>query len=355
MKIAILVDSLVNKGGVERIVLSHAKYFNADIYTTKYNSKTTFEEFKNCKINKLTKLSLPQRLHHIYSRILFKRLRLKKYDLFILHGGAALGAAKNNHPNIWHCYAPSRWIYDLYLDELKKLKIIKKNLFIIMTYFLRKEDQKNVNFIDSIIAISRFTKERVKKYYNRDSTIIYPFVDLKKFKFNKLSDFYLCAGRVDSIKRQYLAVEAFKRMPKKKLIIAGGGPDLNKIKELAKGFSNIKILGEVSEKKLQELYSNCLAVIYLSYKEDFGIVPLEAMASGKPGIATDDGGFKETIINKKTGLLINPTKVDNIISAINWLTKDKVESMRENCEKRAKLFSEEEHIKKISELIKNIL
>lgn len=353
MKIAILVDALVNKGGIERIVLSHAKHFNADIYTTKYNPKTTFEDFKNYNINNLTKLILPQRLHHLYSRLLFRRLKLKDYDLFILHGGASLGAAKNNRPNIFYCHSPTRWIYDLYYDELKRLNFIKRQLFIIITYFLRIKDKINVKFINNFIANSKFTQERVKKYYNKDSIIIYPFVDLKSFKFNKIGDFYLCAGRVDSIKRQYLAVEAFKRIPNKKLIIAGGGSDLNRVKELARGFNNIKILGDVSEKKLQELYSNCIAVIYLSYKEDFGIVPIEAMAAGKPCIATNEGGFKETIINKKTGLLIDPTEIKNIISAINWLTEDKVKNMRKYCEEQAKLFSEDNHIRKMSELIKN--
>ena len=353
-KIAILVSGVGNRGGVERIALLQAQHFNADIYTGRYDPKTTFPEFQDIKVTELYKGKLPRRIASFLIRFKFKKLKLKGYDFFIFHGGHSLAAAKNHKPNMWYCHAPTRWLYDLYEDEVRKFKPLKRTIFKIIAYILKKDDQKNVKHINKIITNSENVKDRVRRFYNRNATVIYPFVNLDKFKFREFGDFYLSSGRVDPIKRTTLLVQAFQKMPNKKLVVASGGPDLDKVKKMAEGYPNIEVLGWVSDKKLAQLYADCLATVYVSYREDFGMVPPESMSCGKPCIGSNDGGMKETIIHEKTGLLID-VNIENIIKAVNWLTKEKAMKMKEACIERAKKFSEEIHIKQTEDEVKKSL
>lgn len=352
-KIAILVDALTNKGGIERVMLEVAKYYDADVYVGVYNPETSFEELKKLKITQLITKKLPNKLNTLYSWYKFSKLKLKKkYDCFLFFGTGSLNAAKNHKPNIWYCTSPSRYLYDLYERELTYLNGINKPLFKITSFFMKKIDQKNNKEIREIITISNHIQKRVKKYYNRDSTVIYPFVDIEKFKFIEQGDFYFSSGRLDRIKRVNLIINAFKKMPSKKLVIASDGPEKNNLMELAKDSKNISFLGYVSEQKLNELYGKCTASIYLSYNEDFGLIPIESMSAGKPCIATNQGGFKETIIHKKTGYLVdNPEKVEEVINAVNYIDKKRAILMRTECEKRANLFSKRKILDDINKLI----
>jgi glycosyltransferase involved in cell wall biosynthesis len=345
MKVAIFIDALINMGGVERLVLEQAKLFNADIYVGRFWKQATFPEFKKCKIIALTKTpgtgfkTLKDKLFTISLWLNFSRLKLKRYDLFIIHGSAALNAAKNNRPNIWYCHSPSRYLYDLYQEEYSKQVGLGKIVYPLVTGLLRKKDQKNVNYVDKILVNSKNVQVRVKKYYNKDSSVVYPFVDIKRYKFIKSGDFYLSSCRLDKIKRVGLAVKAFLKMPDKKLVVASDGPEKEKLFALADGAKNITFLGYVSEEELRELYGDCIATIYLSYKEDFGIVPIESMSAGKPCIATNDGGFKETVLHKQTGYLVDrPESVEEVIAAVKYINRARAVKMRKMCENRAASF-----------------
>lgn len=355
MKIAILVDRLENFGGVEREIITLAKYFNSDIYSGYYIKETTFNEFRDYNLVSFTRKRLRHGLNSLYIRFKFSNLKIAEdYDAYLFFGSHSLSVAKKYHPNIWYCNAPIRWLYDLYEDELKKRKFLKRHLFKIFAYFLRAEDQKCVRNVDKIIANSKNVQDRIKRFYGRESDVVYPPVDIKKFKFIEHGDFYLSTARLDPIKRVDLVVRAFQKMPNKKLIVAGGGPSYEEIKSLAKGYENIKVIGWVSsEKELSELYGRCIATIYVSYKEDFGLIPLESMSSGKPCIGSNDGGMKETIIHGKTGVLIEPT-VENIIKAVEWLTPERAKEMRKACEERAKEFSEDKFIEGIKKAIEEL-
>jgi glycosyltransferase involved in cell wall biosynthesis len=356
MKVAIITDSITNTGGAERVILEQAKYFNADVYVALYSPGTTFKEFSKLNIKKIMNVKLPNKIRTIYLWHIFASLKLKKkYDFYIFHGAGAINASKKLKPNVWYCHSPSRYLYDLYKHEMQQHKGLSRILYKIVTRVQRIIDQKNVRFIDQIFVNSKNVEKRVLKYYGRKSKIVYPSVNTKKFKFLGQKDYYLSTARLDRIKRVDLVIKAFKKMPNKKLIIISDGPDKSKLHKLASGASNIKFLGRVSDEKLATLYGNCIATLYLSYKEDFGIIPLESMAAGKPCIATNDGGFQETIKHDKTGFLIdNPEDISNVINAVNYVTSKKATSMKQECIKTAEKFSLKsfikEHIKTINEL-----
>jgi len=178
LKVAIFAQEIVNRGGAERIILEQARLFNADIYTGKYDRKTTFDEFKNMKIE-IVPSKFSGRLNSLYLYYKFRKMKLrKKYDLYILHGGAVLGLAKKYHPNLWYCHCPIRWLYDMYKDELNKMKGAKKIVFIIISSILRIIDKNNVMYVDKIVTNSINVKKRVKRIYRRNSDVVYPFVDI---------------------------------------------------------------------------------------------------------------------------------------------------------------------------------
>tara|TARA_Y100000310_G_scaffold340214_2_gene435229 strand:+ start:277 stop:1374 length:1098 start_codon:yes stop_codon:yes gene_type:complete len=354
LKVAILVDDLTNRGGIQRAVLSMAKIFNADIYAGKYSPNKTFKGFSKFRITVLNKLNLSQRVDKLYLNYKYKFLKLDKYDIYILLGGASLNSAKANRPNLWWCCSPRIWLYHTTDTDLKRVSFLKRMLIYCLLPFLRLEDKLNVKNVQNIKSIAKNVRFRVKKIYDRDSEIIYPFVDLNKFKYLKSGDYYLSSARLTSDKKVDLIVEAFKLMPDKKLIIASGGSELENIKKISQNYKNIKVLGYVSDKKLSKLYGDCIATIATSYYEDFGMIAIESMAAGKPVIASNDMGFRESVIHGKTGYLIDP-KITEIIKYVNILDKKSSISMRKNCEKRAEQFSEDIFIKKFKKTVKEII
>jgi glycosyltransferase involved in cell wall biosynthesis len=344
MKTAILVDSLANRGGIERIVLEQARIFDADIYSGRYDPEKTFPEFKSMNVKQIVGRSgarpagILGSVHTLYIWYKFSSLRLKGYDRFIFHGAASLNAAKNHKPNLWYCHSPSRYLYDLHKEVRAKMKFPMNIFFELVTGLQKHLDQKNVRHITKIAVNSKNVQSRVKKYYHRSSIVVYPFVDTESYRWISQEDYYLSAARLDPIKRIDLIIKAFLQM-KKKLIIASDGPDKARLMEIAKGSDNITFLGYVSEAKLRELYGKCIATIYLSHKEDFGMIPIESMSAGKPCIATNEGGFKETIIPERTGFLVdNPEDTAEVIKAVERATPIRCLSMRHDCEKRAKSF-----------------
>ena len=179
--------------------------------------------------------------------------------------------------------------------------------------YLRIWDQEASVRVDEFWSISNFIKNRVKKYYNSDSKIIYPPVNANKFIISpNIGEYYLIVGRLVPYKKFDLAIEAFNDLGKQ-LIIVGTGPELFKLKKIAK--NNIKFLGLVSDDYLSVLYSRAKALIF-PQEEDFGIVPLEAMASGRPVIAYRSGGAVETIIEGKTGIFFDEQNTESLIKAI---------------------------------------
>ncbi|MEM4282392.1 MAG: glycosyltransferase [Candidatus Woesearchaeota archaeon] len=357
MRIAILVDSLLQKGGVERVLLQQLMAFKGhtvDIIAGRYDSQSTFKEFQSANIFSLIKNKEPGPMARLQLELAFQKLRLKGYDLYILHGGSSLRAARAHRPNIWYCHAPMRWVYDLFGEELSKRKGINKIFYSLACKWLRTRDLQSIKNIDIIISNSKFTAARVKQYFQRDSFVIYPAVDIEKFRWRKNKGYYLSTARLDPIKRVHLAVQAFQRMPEKRLIVMSHGREEERIKKMCLGYPNITFLGEQDETEMRKLLSQSIATLYLSHKEDFGITPVESLAAGKPCIVSNEGGLTETIIDKKTGLLIEPTQIENIIRAVNWLTPERAECMRALCQRRAKLFSLKTFIKKMKAVVSRL-
>ena len=360
MNLAVVHDYLFTKGGAERVVLSLVKNFKADLYTTVYFPEKTYPEFKKVPIFANPLITYPKKgIFQIEAVRKFRHLKIPEYDIIISSGSWAKHVAINpeNHPIIHYEHTPVRAFYDLYENTKKRLSFFPRNVFRVWVWFMKKYDLKVVRKLDKIVANSENTRKRIRNFYNKDATVVYPPVDVKKFKYKERGDFFLSVQRIQSEKRIEIQLEVFRRLPDEKLLIVGAPenenavPYFEKMKKVAP--KNVKFLGPVSDKKLIELYARCKAVIQTAIDEDFGLIPIEAMASGKPCVAVNEGGFRESIIHGKTGLLINKPYVKNFVSAIKNF--DRYEFDPKECRKRAKLFSEENFIKRMKKVIKEIL
>ena len=202
--------------------------------------------------------------------------------------------------------------------------------------------------IDRLTAIkktaSEFIKKRVWKCYRRKADVIYPPVDVKAFEFcDKKEDFYLTASRMVPYKKMDLIVEAFTKMPDKKLIVIGDGPDFSKIQKIAEGNSNIKLMGYQPFKVLKEHMQKAKAFVFVA-EEDFGITPVEAQACGTPVIAYGRGGALETvrgldIKDKPTGIFFYEQDKNSLIKTINYFEENKKKIQFKDCRENALSFS----------------
>lgn len=357
MRCAIFHDYIENRGGGERVTLILAKALKADIYTTSYLPEATFSGFGGCNIHQLGRRTSSEGLMQTETALRFFTARAKGYDAYIYSGTWCLFAAPHHEPNLWYCHTPNRKLYDLYPLTLKSMSFLKKAAFIPWSAIMRMADRRMVMHINSIVCNSKNVKNRVRKFYARDSSVVYPPVETKKFYTGDYQDYYLSVSRFRREKRLELQIEAFRRMPDKKLRIVGSsskGVEQEYEKFLRKiAPPNVEFLGSLDDKELLQQYANCTAAIYTPIDEDFGLVPVEANAAGKPVIAVREGGCLETVLEGKTGILIDPTP-ESVVHAIRILDAKKAKSMKRDCLLNAKRFDQDRFIAEVRQHLNSI-
>ena len=249
-----------------------------------------------------------------------EQLDMSKYDVIISNSHAvAKGVITGpDQLHICYCYTPMRYAWDLQTQYLVESGISRGLRSILARYFLhhiRIWDQRSAQGVDYFAACSHYIGRRIKKAYNRESTVIYPNVDTKKFVPGpKKDDFYLTSSRMVPYKKIHLIVEAFSQLPDKRLVVIGDGPQFKRIKALAG--PNVSILGYQQFPVLLDHMQRARAFVFAA-EEDFGITPLEAQACGTPVIAFGRGGATETVLDKVTGLHFYEQSASAIIEAIH--------------------------------------
>jgi glycosyltransferase involved in cell wall biosynthesis len=326
MKIALVHDYLVQYGGAERVLECFTELFpHAPIYTLVYNKDLMHGKFSDKKIRTSFIQNFPfaKRHHRIFPHIMpvaIEQFNFSAYDV-VLSDSSSYAKGIITGPETLHvCYmhTPMRYAWDdcqKYTHDFYFPAFIKKLIPLFMNY-VRIWDRVSADRVDRIIANSNFVAKRIKKYYKKDSTVIYPPVNVDNFYISQNQDnYFLMVGRLIAYKRFDIAIEAFNKLGLP-LKIIGRGPELKRLKKMAR--SNIEFLGRVPDKKLADYYSKCQAFIF-PQEEDFGIVAIEAMASGRPIVAYHGGDIPEHMEEGKMGVFFKKQTAGDLAKAVKKL------------------------------------
>lgn len=315
MKTAIVHDWLVVYGGAERVLEQMLKrYPDADLFSLfdfLPEDNRGFIQNKRVTTSILQRLPFARKRYRNYLPLFpyaIEQFDLSGYDLVI---SSSYSVAKGviTGPDQLHvcmCYSPMRYAWDLmhqYLREANLDRGVRGWMARYMLHRLRKWDVRTANGVDEYIAISEFIARRIFKNYRRESTVIYPPVDVSAYALcPDKDDFYLTASRLVPYKKIDLIVETFSQMPDKTLVVIGDGPEADKIRK--KAGPNIRLLGYQPFEVLRDHMQRARAFVFAA-EEDFGIIPVEAQACGTPVIAFGKGGALETVIPEQTGIFFD--------------------------------------------------
>ncbi|MBZ7566180.1 glycosyltransferase family 4 protein [Klebsiella grimontii] len=351
--IGIIADWLVTYAGSEKVIKEFIEiYPDAELYSVvDFLSDKDRELFKGKKakttyIQKFPKAKTKYQKYLPLMPMAIEQLDVSQHDI-VLSSSHAVSKGVITGPDQLHiCYvhSPIRYAWDLQHQYLREAGLDKGTKGLIARWLLHKIrlwDYRTANGVDHFIANSHFIARRINKVYGRKADVIYPPVDVERFSLcDQKEDYYFTASRMVPYKKMDLIVEAFSRMPNKKLIVIGDGSEMIKIK--AKATENIEILGYQPNSVMEEHMKRAKAFIFAA-EEDFGITPVEAQACGTPVIAFGKGGALETVrpygVDKPTGLFFDKQDVTSLIDAISEFELKSDMFTPENCRENALRFS----------------
>ena len=358
MRVALVHEWLTNLAGSERVLLAlHEMYPEAPVHTSVFVPEE-FPQLADADVRTSFMQKIPgARTRHqafpFLRTVAFERFDLSEFDVVISssHAEAKGVITRPETLHICYCYTPIRYYWSGYHHYLANprfgaLNPIVKAVMPYMTNYLRVWDRCAADRVDLFVAISNHVARRIKKYYRRDADVIYPPVSTSWLGISpSLDDYFLLVGRLIPYKRADIVVEAFNRLGLP-LKIAGTGSELESLRGMAG--PNIEFLGRVSDAELGELYSRCQALVF-PQEEDFGIVPLEAMAAGRPVIAYRAGGALETVVEGETGVFFDRQHADSLMESVKSFDPGRFDP--EKARKRALEFDVEVFKEKTREYV----
>lgn len=322
MRIALVHDYLVQYGGAERVLEAFSELFpHAPIFTLVYDEKLTRGAFRGRAIHTsyLQKIPFSRAKHRFFPLLMpfaVEQFDLSRFDI-VLSDSASFAKGVITKPptlHISYCHTPPRYAWDdshKYIEEFGYTTPLRLLVPFFMNY-VRIWDGEAATRVDRFITNSEFVRRRIEKYYRRNAEIIYPPVDTSKFEIGEPQDYFLMVGRLSAYKKFDLGIEVFNELGRP-LKIVGAGPERKKLEKMAK--KNIEFVGAVSDEDLAKYYKHAKALIF-PQEEDFGIVAVEAMASGRPVIAYRGGGALETVQEGETGVFFDEQTLESLAGAL---------------------------------------
>ncbi|GHU64639.1 glycosyl transferase [Spirochaetia bacterium] len=359
MKVAIIHYWLVNVRGGEKVLEALLEMFpQADVYTHVYDRAAVSESINSHKIytSYIQKLPLAKKLYQKYMPLMpnaLKEFDLQDYDLVISsESGPAKGVVPN--PDAFHicyCHSPMRYLWDMYHEYFRKSQFFVRFFMKRLVPGLRLWDVASSNLVDHFVANSGYVAKRIRRYYNRQASVVFPPVNTEKYIHieRKPEDFYLLYGQITSYKRLDIAAEACIAMGKK-LIVAGLGAGKKDIKKYEKS-GLVQFIGFVSDEKAGDLLSRARALLYPGI-EDFGIIPVEAQSAGCPVIAYRKGGVMDSVKENVTGIFFDEQNSESLIKAMEKFEKIQGSfNNREIFTEHVKQFSKENFVSALNKII----
>ena len=327
-------------------------YPEADIFTLVADESKLSDKIRKHKIT----TSFLQRIGGVkhYKKMLplmpfaLESFDLTGYDLVISsEAGPAKGiVARPDALHICYCHSPMRYVWDQFPEYQRSSGRLTRKMMNIVAPFVRQWDVTTASRVDHFIANSNYVARRINKYYRRDATVINPPVDVSRFSIGTSSDVYICAGEITPYKKIKIAVRAFNELGLPLKIIGSGATE--SLKKIAG--PNIEFLGRIGDEEMAHWFSRCRALIFPGV-EDFGIVPLEVMAAGRPVIAFARGGAVESIVDGKSGLLFATQDEASLIEAVRRFESQGVEYSPEQMQAHANGYNRERFAREIKAFV----
>lgn len=357
MKSVIIHDKITEFAGSERVLECIYQVIPSPIYTlicnrdvllgTQLENAEIFTTFfqKIPHIGKIFRNLLP------FFVIAIEGINVRNYDLVI---SSSHSVAKNvlTFPHQYHicyCHTPMRYAWDLYFQYWEDMGF-KKPLFALLMNYLRVWDRIGAERVDLFIANSNYTKERIEKFYGKDAEVLYPPVEIEDVPvIHDKEDYYITVSRLVFYKKVDLIMNAFNKIPHRRLIVIGDGPERKKLQKMAG--KNINIMGYKNKDDLIRLLSKARGFIFAA-EEDFGIAPVEAQGYGVPVIAFGKGGVLETVLENETGIFFNEQNEDVLIKAIGRF--EGLDFDYEKIKKSARRFSKEIFIEGFKKVVESL-
>ena len=362
-KVAIVTDWLTTYGGAEKVVLTVSEIFpEAPIFTSQYSEKEV-DWFSNKQVKTGWLNIFPAKMRKILpvGRVLYFRnlgKKLKDFDVIISICCAESKGLNLSEKQLHISYLqgpPIQYYWGMYDDYVNnpgfgKLSFLVRFFFKILVNPLRKNDFKLAQKPDFLIANSSYSKDEISKYYKRDASVVFPPVEVDKFKLERnKKDYYITTSRQVNWKKLDLAVEAFSKNGKK-LVLVGGGAEHQKLVELAGDAKNIEFIPRISDPlELSKIVAEAKGFVFPSL-EPFGIAPIEALATGTPVLAFNQGGAQDYIKDGENGVFFNEQSSTSILEVVEKFEKISFDS--EKVSESAKKFSKENFKKNFEEEIK---
>ena len=355
MKVALIHDWLNQMGGAERVLLTLATMFpEAPIFTSIYSPDLVDERFRNINIHTSAMQKLPGVLtrHRWYLPLFpaaFDRMHVEGFDAVISNASAFCKGVRTPATSVHICYCltPTRFVWNAaeYLAREEMMPALRLAL-IPLLIALRHWDRNMARRVDRFVAISQAVADRIKSRYRRDSEIIHPPVDVDSFAPGaRVGDYYLVVSRLAPYKRIDLAVAACTKL-NVSLKVIGSGRDLQSLMSIAG--PTVQFLGQVNDAQVRHHLSQCKALIFPG-EEDFGIVPVEAQASGRPVVAYGAGGALETVIAGRTGEFFYEPTVDSLSGVLKRFDDSRYSPTAMNA--HAKQFGESVFVDKFARFV----
>lgn len=354
MRVAVLHDHLRFIGGGERVALTLASAFDAILYVTDFDATLPRRAgMPDVKIVEIARVSQKPILRQDRQARAFREAAIPDHDVYLLSGNWSVFAAPRLRPNVWYCYTPARVFYDFRERLLSPLPPIQRRIARHWIDRRRPDYEAAVAGVQRIVAVSRNAAGRIQRFLHRAAEVVYPPVDTSRYRFVRVGDVWLAVSRLSHEKRIDLLIDVFRRLPRERLLVVGGaqvGTDPGRFIRSLDPPSNVEFLGEIPEGKLLDLYATCRGLVAVSLDEDFGLTPVEAMASGKAVVGVDEGGYRESIVPGATGWLV-PSTAQSLADAIAAVRPEQLEGMRAACEERAAVFDSRVFIERMRSIV----
>lgn len=363
MKVALVHDYIREFGGAERVLKTLSEIFpEAPIYTAfKVNGSSAEKEFRDKKIVE-SFLAPILKIDSLYSPLRFltpmiwKNMDLSKYDLVITSSSWYItrGFRVGKNTKVFcYCHTPPRWLYG-YETSVGFTKYWPVKVYsAIVGHFLRMYDFETAQEIDHWIANSKNVKARIEKFYRKNSVVVYPPVEVEKIirQTNniKKENYFLIVSRLVGAKGIETAVKLSNKL-KFKLKIVGEGAGFSVVEDLKNNSNkNVEFLGRVADNQLYKIYASAKGFFALAKQEDFGMTPVEAQAAGTPVVAFNSGGFKETVVDGVTGILVDSLDEKTLSKAVDRVNK--IKWNKRKIQDNARKFSKERFIKQMKKIL----